>query len=199
MKENWNEKYKTEDYIFGKEPNDFLKEKIKNINPGRALFLAEGEGRNSVYAAKLGWTVDAIDFSSVGKEKALILASENKVKINYTLGDAINYTYPANYYDLIVMINFHIDEDIRKSFHAKVTNSLKAGGKIILQVFEKEQIKMNSGGPSDLDLLYSLEDIIESFIDFDFEYFDKEYVPRNINGKNKNAAVIRFFASKNKT
>jgi len=196
MKETWNEKYNTGDYIFGKEPNEFFKEKIENIAPGKVLFIAEGEGRNSVYAAKLGWKVDAIDFSSIGKEKALVLASENKVKINYTLGDAINYNYTANYYDLIVIINFHTDENIRKSFHTKMIDSLKVGGKIILQVFEKEQIKMDSGGPPNLDLLYSLEDIIESFIDFDFDYFDKNYALRNINGKNKKAAVIRFFASK---
>ena len=89
MKQKWNDRYSSEEYYFGKEPNDFLKESIENISPGKALFVGDGEGRNSVYAAKLGWSVDSIDISDIGKSKADKLAAENNVKINYILADAI--------------------------------------------------------------------------------------------------------------
>lgn len=196
MKETWNEKYSKNNYLFGKEPNEFFKEKVDTLLPGKALFIAEGEGRNAVYAAKLGWKVDANDFSAVGKDKALKLARENNVSINYEIGDAFEFDYKNKFYDLIVLINFHVKEDIRKQFYSNLIDSLKSGGKIILQVFDKEQIAMKSGGPPDIDLLYCLEDIIESFIELDFEYFNKEYSPRTINGERKKASVIRFMASK---
>ncbi len=83
MKNKWNDRYSSEEYFFGKEPNDFLKEEIGKLAPGKALFIGEGEGRNSVYAASLGWEVDAIDISNVGKEKALKLAEDKNVNINY--------------------------------------------------------------------------------------------------------------------
>lgn len=196
MKETWNEKYNNKDYLFGKEPNDFFKEKVDELTPGKALFIAEGEGRNAVYAAKLGWEVDANDFSTAGKDKALKLARENNVSINYEIGDAFEFDYKNKFYDLIVLINIHVKKDIRKQFYSNLIDSLKSGGKIILQVFDKEQITMKSGGPPDIELLYCLEDIIENFIELDFEYLNKGYSLRTINGERKKAAVIRFMASK---
>ncbi len=89
MKEFWNDRYSSEEFIYGKEPNKFFKSEIDKLLPGKLLLPCEGEGRNAVYAAKLNWTVDAFDQSEKGKEKCEALADENNVSINYTVADAI--------------------------------------------------------------------------------------------------------------
>ena len=114
MKEKWNNRYSSDEYFFGKEPNDFLKESIDNLANGKALFIGDGEGRNSVYAASLGWNVDCIDISDVGKDKAEKLADEKNVKINYQIDDALHFQYPKETYDVIAIIYFHIEEELKR-------------------------------------------------------------------------------------
>lgn len=147
MKEKWNYRYSTEEYFFGKEPNEFFKEQIDKLTLGRALFIGDGEGRNSVYAAKLGWEVDCIDISEVGKEKAGNLAKENNVSINYIVDDALEYNFKTNSYDAVVVIYFHIDEELREKIHQKYLSALKPNGTIILLVYEKDHLSLNSNGP----------------------------------------------------
>ena len=197
MKEHWNKRFNTNEYVFGKEPNEFFKQELDKLKPGKILFIAAGEGRNAIYAAKNGWQVDAIDYSEIAKEKALKLALENNVKINYRIVDVFDYSFPLSTYDAIVNIQFHSPEQIRDEFNSKLIAALKPGGKIILQVFDKEQIKKNTGGPKDIDLLYSLEDIVNGFFDLEFEYFVKETSVRNIAGTKKEIEVIRFVGKKN--
>ena len=197
MKEHWNNRFNTSEYVFGKEPNEFFKQELDKLKPGKILFIAAGEGRNAIYAAKNGWQVDAIDYSEIAKEKALKLALKNNVKINYRIVDVFEYSFPLSTYDAIVNIQFHSPEQIRDEFNSKLIAALKPEGKIILQVFDKEQIKKNTGGPKDIDLLYSLEDIVNGFFDLEFEYFVKETSVRNIAGTKKEIEVIRFVGKKN--
>ena len=197
MQDEWNKRFGKEDYFYGTEPNAFVKEQLLKLKPGKILFLAEGEGRNSVYAAKLGWDVDAVDFSISGKEKAEQLAVENSVKINYQISDLNEFVFKENYYDVIVNNFFHTFEDSRISIHNKVKSSLKAGGKYILEAFAKDQIKRNTGGPKNLDLLYSLEEINNDFQDFDFIHFRKEETKLHEgSGHEGFAIVIRFVGEK---
>ncbi len=197
MKELWNKRYSINEYIYGKEPNEFLIQELQKIQPGKILFLGEGEGRNAVYAAKLGWKVDAVDFSEEAKRKAHNLANENKVEINYIIQDIAEYIPQINYYDAIGIFYLHLNEDLRKKLHKNIINALKPNGRVIIEVFEKEQIKYNSGGPKDESLLYSLEDIAEDFIDLEFEKFSKEKIFLNEGNAHKGEAiVIRFVGIK---
>jgi SAM-dependent methyltransferase len=197
MKQKWNDRYSSEEYYFGKEPNDFFKEEIDKLQPGKALFIGDGEGRNSVYAAKIGWSVDSIDISDVGKNKAEKLASENKVKINYLLADALEFNYPVENYDLVVVIYFHVDENFREQIHNQFIDTLKSRGRLIYLVYEKDHIKLNTNGPSSLNLLYSLDNIVEDFIDLEFELLKKEKLSRIKNGVSQESIVIRFVGRKN--
>ncbi|GBD91062.1 tellurite methyltransferase [bacterium BMS3Abin04] len=190
MNNFWNERFSSEEYIYGKEPNEFFKKEIENIKPGKALFLGEGEGRNAVYAAKLGWDVDAIDSSSAGKDKALKLAAENDVNINYSVFDLNDWDPNLEQYDLIVIIFLHLLPNIRKKAHDKVVKSLKPVGKLILQVFDKDQLKFNTGGPKNIDLLYSLEDVYTDFQDLEIEKFSKETIHINEGEHHKGKAVV---------
>jgi len=197
MKDEWNKRFGKKDYFYGTEPNAFVKEQLLKLKPGKILFLAEGEGRNSVYAAKLGWDVDAVDFSISGKEKAERLAVENNVKINYRISDLNEFEFKENYYDVVVNNFFHTFEDSRISIHNKVKSSLKSGGKYILEAFDKEQIKRNTGGPKNIDLLYSLEEINNDFHDFNFIHFSKEEIKLHEgHGHEGFAIVIRFVGEK---
>src|ERR1051325_9163371 len=85
--DRWNERYSKAEFAFGEQPNNYLKEQLEKVNIGRILFPAEGEGRNAVFAAQLGWTVSAFDISVEGQKKALKLAEANKVKIDYQVGE----------------------------------------------------------------------------------------------------------------
>ena len=159
-KDFWNERYAGKNFIYGTDPNGFFKDQILHLKSGKALFLGEGEGRNAVYAATLGCEVDAVDFSSSAKEKALKLAEEKNVKINYEICDLNEYEYNENFYDIVVMIFIHLPLEIRLNIFNKSIHSLKQGGKLIIEAFSKQQIKYNSGGPRSLDLLYSEEDLL---------------------------------------
>jgi len=91
--EFWDERYSSIEFVYGTEPNIFFKDELDKLKTGNILLLGEGEGRNAVYAAAQGWKVDAVDFSTIAKEKALKLANENNVKINYDVASLADYTF----------------------------------------------------------------------------------------------------------
>ena len=193
----WNKRYAVSEYVYGKNPNQFFKEQIEKLSPGKILLIAEGEGRNAVFAAKLGWQVDAYDFSEAAREKALKFAESENVEINYTIADLQNVELKEDYYDTVGIIFLHLQEDLRELVHAKTQLSLKSGGVLILEAYEKEQLKYTSGGPKDIDLLYSLEDIFTDFQDMEIQKFTKETLSLDEGPIHTGpASVIRFVGSK---
>ncbi len=193
----WDERYSSDKFIYGTEPNKFLKYILKKITPGKILFLGEGEGRNAVYAAKLGWNVDAVDFSHNARNKALKLAKLNEVKINYKINDLEKYKPKTDYYDAAVIIYLHLNQTLSADVFSKVKNSLKPNGQLILEVFEKEQIKNNSGGPKNVDALYSLQEIRKYFEEIAFITLKKHKIILNESEFHKgNAAVIQGLGKK---
>lgn len=172
MKKIWDERYSNEAFAFGENPNEFLKETLPQFIPEKALFAAEGEGRNAVFAAGLGWEVSAFDLSEYGKMKAEILATKNQVSIDFTVGDIQTLKYDANSFDALVMIYAHFPASIKSSCHHQLITYLKPGGLIIFEAFSKNHIQYNSinpkvGGPKDIDQLYSIEEIKKDFKDFE--------------------------------
>ena len=197
MKQMWNERFGKEEYAYGKEPNQFFKQEIDKLKPGKILLLGEAEGRNGVYAAKIGWEVDAVDWSEEAKKKAEKLADENNVSINYYLADLTEYNPKENYYDAVGLIFLHLPPNERARIHKKVTAALKTGGKVVLESYDKDQIKNDSGGPKDLDLLHSLEEIYTDFNELDINSFSKETVHLNESRLHDGeAVVIRFVGTK---
>jgi len=194
----WNSRYSEKEFAYGTDPNEFFKEQIDKIIPGRAIFLGEGEGRNAVYAAKLGWKVDAIDFSSSAKDKALKLAEIFKVKINFEVCDLNDYKFKENHYDLIVMIFVHLPPDLRKDVFKNSIASLTQNGKMITEVFSKEQLNNSSGGPKSIELLYSKEDLLGLAKDLNTEMIESKSINLDEGEYHKGKAdVIRFVGVKN--
>lgn len=172
MKSFWDERYNSEEFAYGENPNVFLTETLPQFNPGKALFAAEGEGRNAVFAAGLGWDVSAFDLSEFGKTKAEKLAKKNQVSIDYTVGDIQTLAYNANSFDALVMIYAHFPASIKSSCHQQLISYLKPGGIIIFEAFSKNHINYNTtnpkvGGPKDIDQLYSIEEIKKDFQGFE--------------------------------
>lgn len=197
MSEFWNKRYSETEYVYGKSPNEFLKGELNQLQPGKILFLGEGEGRNSVYAAMLGWEVDAVDASSEGKKKAEMLAEEQHVKINYMVNDLASYSCRQNYYDAVALIFLHLEEPLRNKVYRMAIEALKSGGRIILESFDKEQLNYNSGGPKEEELLYSLEEIVNDFVELNFAKLTKEIVELK-EGKyhEGKGSVVRFVGIK---
>jgi SAM-dependent methyltransferase len=162
-KSNWDERFSEEDYVYGTEPNEFFKDQLAKLNPGRVLMLGEGEGRNAVYAAKMGWQVDAVDFSDQARLKALKLAERENVNINYTISNLNDYKPKINHYDAVGIIFIHLDKPEVDKIFASAKEALKKGGVIICEVFSKNQLGNSSGGPKVADLLYSSDEIAKMF------------------------------------
>ncbi len=196
-KDFWNSRYSELEFAYGTDPNKFLKEQIEKLKTGKALFLGEGEGRNAVYAAKLGWQVDAVDFSSSAKQKALKFANENGVSINYVVCDLNEYEFKINNYDLVVMIFLHLPIELREKAFKNSINSLKLNGILLVEAFNKYQINNSSGGPQSLDLLYSENDVLSLVKDLRTETIDTKSIELDEGEYHKGKAdVVRFVGVK---
>lgn len=199
MQEFWDEKYQSDTFVYGKTPNSYFKEELVSFPPGRILLPGEGEGRNAVFAAQQGWHVDAIDWSERAKQKAEQLAEESNVAINYTINELSQTDFRQNHYDAIALIYVHLHQEERNDFFYKLVNALKPGGTIIFEGFAEEQLQNHHGGPKDIELLYSLESIITSFISLDFVKLSKEEITLSEGaGHNGPGVVIRFTGRKSK-
>lgn len=193
----WDSKYKQEEFGYGVKPNIFLKEILSKKQAGSILLPAEGEGRNAIYASKLGWKVTAFDSSIVAREKALELAIKNNVQINYTL-NTIEAFESDEQFDLIAVIYLHLFSEERKNFHKKLMNLLKPGGNLIFEVFAKDQLALNSGGPKNIDMLYTVNELKEDFYSYDTKLLEQKHIHLD-EGKWHigEAEVIRGIISKN--
>ncbi|MCC5925090.1 MAG: class I SAM-dependent methyltransferase [Bacteroidetes bacterium] len=170
MKEFWNERYSAEKYVFGTNPNAYFKSKIDQLKPGKLLLPAEGEGRNAVYAAKIGWNVTAFDISEQAKVKAELLAKRNDVTIKYEVGKIENLSYSQGYFDTIGLIFFHLSPEKRLETHRKIWSLLKPGGTLIFQGYDIEHAiyreKYGSiGGPHHESLMYTESEVVTFFAD----------------------------------
>ncbi len=175
MKEFWNERFGQNIYMYGKAPNVFFTQQLNELQKGNILLPAEGEGRNAVYAAVKGWGVTAFDFSEEGKKKALALAQEYEVNIDYQIQDAVDFK-PSMSYDAIGLIYAHFVEEERKILFANLEDCLAPGGRLIIEVFSKSQIDRESGGPKNLDLLYSKDEIEALFPKINFMVLEETKV-----------------------
>ena len=168
MKDFWNDRYANKEYAYGVKPNDFYKSKLNLVPKGKLLFAAEGEGRNAVYAAQQGFEVYALDNSIEAKNKAEKLAADKNVKIDYMVSELENLDYPPNSFDALVLVFAHFPKSIRKQYHEKLLTYLKPGGMVIFEAFAKEQLNYNSGGPKQIEMLFSEEEIHDEFPNIDF-------------------------------
>ena len=153
----WNQRYGGEAYAYGVEPNDFLVEQAHRIPAGRVLCLAEGEGRNAVYLAKLGYEVTAVDMSAAGLDKARRLAAASGVTITTQLADLAAFEIEPQAWQGIVSIFAHVPPPLRQRLYGSVAHDLRQGGVVIVEAYNPRQLNYQTGGPRQLELLVSLD------------------------------------------
>nr|WP_288979293.1 class I SAM-dependent methyltransferase [uncultured Allomuricauda sp.] len=198
----WNTKFGQTEYAYGTEPNNYLKDKLQHIPAGSILFAAEGEGRNAVYAAQLGWKVSAFDISEAGQQKALKLAEDKKVSIDYKLGDLPDLGFKEEEFDALALVYAHFPPTIRPEYLRMLSSYLKKGGHLIFEAFSKDHLAYKQqnpsvGGPNNVDYLFSLEELETSFTDYEILELKKTTVALNEGeGHIGTGSVIRFFGKK---
>src|SRR6056297_69394 len=175
MSEFWNERYASEKYVYGEEPNIFFKQEIDKLNSGKLLLPGEGEGRNAVYAAKKGWKVLAYDQSTTACEKALQLAKKNDTTFEYIVTTTENFITDIQF-NAIGLIYVHYPSFIRKLYHDRLIRMLDDDGIVILEAFNKEQINQQSGGPPDVDMLYSKKEMESDFKELNIIYLEEKTI-----------------------
>lgn len=166
MTEFWNQRFGQSEYVYGKQANVYFKQCLDQLTPGSLLLPAEGEGRNAVYAASQGWTVTAFDSSAEGQKKALSLAEELGVQIDYQLVGFDEFDWQGPAFECLALIYTHQPAEKRQLYHRQLVQFLKPGGRLIVEGFSKAQLGKSSGGPQRLDMLYSAEELQEDFAAF---------------------------------
>jgi SAM-dependent methyltransferase len=165
--ERWQGRYGIADYLFGKAPNYFLASR-KPLLPksGRALAVADGESRNGVWLAEQGLDVTAIDFSEAAQAKAAALAKERGVTIKLIHADVHAWNYPQDAFDVVVEIFTQFSTPAeRPRKWAGMRKALKPGGMLILQGYTEKQLQYGTGGPSEIERLYTRAMLEQAFGD----------------------------------
>jgi SAM-dependent methyltransferase len=171
---NWDNRFDEERYFYGTEPNYFVARQLASLAPGRALFLAEGEGRNAVFGARLGHDVVAVDSSRVGRRKALSLATRTGVALDYRLGDIVGGDWRAESWDLIVLCFTHLPPEVMGQVHSDCALALAPAGTLVLNSFAKAQFGRKSGGPPRLEWLHDVEELRRQFPGLNVEAVETE-------------------------
>ncbi len=168
-RETWDKRFSTPDYIFGTAPNVWLAAHADLLQPGmRVLAVADGEGRNSVWMAQRGLQVDAFDISPVGVEKAKHLANAAGVQVNYQVASVEDFAWKVGDYDAVVAIFIQFaDPDTRATLFRQMKSALRPDGLLLLQGYTPKQLDYKTGGPPNLDHLYTEELLRDAFGDLD--------------------------------
>ena len=202
MKDFWDHRYRQIDWAYGEEPNEYFKHQLLKLNPGRILLPAEGEGRNAIFAAKLGWEVFAFDLSKEGKAKAEKLALRNEVQIDYLVGEFSEIVYAENQFDVIGLIYAHFPAHLKSAYHKKLDLYLKPGGFIIFEAFSKSHLEYRNinerdGGPKDIHMLFSVDELKADFSNYNIlELEEKGIDLKEGLYHNGRSSVIRFVGKK---
>lgn len=171
MTNSWHDRFSTEEYVYGKEPNQFVVEAARMLPKGKVLCIAEGEGRNAVYLASLGHDVTAWDYAQAGLDKTKQLADEHGVFVKTELHDLADVEWESEQWDAIIHIFGHLPPDVMNRTVSGVQQSLKVGGYYVSELYTKEQLRYGTGGPRDLTMLANPADILQKFDGYFIKHF----------------------------
>ncbi|MBH0329115.1 methyltransferase [Brevibacillus brevis] len=157
----WNERFHSEEYYYGEEPNVFIEQQAYRLEQGqKVIAFAEGEGRNAVFLAKRNLEVTAIDYAESGLQKTKKLAQKHSVDVLTQKMDLLEEEVPSEEYDAAIMVYGHFHKNAQTMILNKMKKAIKPKGMMMLEVFSEEQLKYRTGGPQDLDMLYDPREIL---------------------------------------
>jgi len=156
----WNERYASQPLLWGAEPNRFVAEKLRDLQPrGRALDVACGEGRNAIWLAKLGWTVTGIDYSEVALDRARRLAADQQVAVEWIDADVVSFSPPRNAFDLVVIAYLQVPGPDRRAVLAHAAAALRPGGMLFMIGHARINLTLGVGGPPQPEVLWEPSDL----------------------------------------
>lgn len=169
MREMWDAHYAADDYIFGTEPNAFLASQGHLLKPGgKALAVADGEGRNGVWLAEQGLDVLSLEFSPVALAKARKLAEERQVRVRFEETDVRTWDWGGEQFDVIAAIFIQFaNPDERSRLFRDMKQALKPGGLLILQGYTPKQVEYKTGGPPQAENMYTADMLRDAFSDME--------------------------------
>ena len=163
-RDHWNRRYDRAEFVYGEAPNAFLRQHAAGLAPGRALCVADGEGRNGVWLAEQGWQVVSVDFSAVAQRKAAALAAKRGVTLTLTEADVHAWDYPDAAFDLVVDIFTQFSAPAARARKwAGMLRSLAPGGHAIVMGYSTAQLAHGTGGPGEIANLYTTEMLRSAF------------------------------------
>ena len=198
MANMWDERYAGEQFMYGTEPNDFLRQQALSIPAGgRVLCLAEGEGRNAVHLAERGFVVTGVDGSAVGLSKARGLAAQRGVPLTTVVDDLARFELGEACWDGIVSIWCHLPASLRASLHPRIVRALAPGGVLVLEHYHPRQVSYGTGGPPDPTMLMTLEELRRDFAAFEeLHGVETERSVSEGSGHHGRSAVTQFVGRK---
>ena len=198
-RETWNARFARDEYLFGRAPNAFLQSQAHRLSAGqRALCVADGEGRNSVWLAERGLDVTAFDMAPNAVRKARALAAERGVRATFEEADMLDYRWPTASYDVLVAVFIQfLSPGSRPAIFAAMREAVRPGGLFLLEGFRPEQVAYATGGPGKVDHMYTREWLEAEFAGWDIEHlaaYDTELAEGT--GHRGRSAVIDLVARK---
>lgn len=180
-REDWNRKHGEGGLLFGAEPNRFLVAEVSDLDPGRALDLACGSGRNAVWLARQGWEVTGVEFSDVALERARGLAAERGVEAEWLEVDLREWQPPARAFDLVVVLYLQLPKDELDPILGRAAEAVAPGGTLLVVGHHSDNLERGSGGPKDPSVLFTSEDVAAALDGLEIE--KAEAVLRSVEGE----------------
>ncbi|HEX5584838.1 class I SAM-dependent methyltransferase [Gaiella sp.] len=159
-REDWNARYAASELLWTAEPNRLFAAEIAGLEPGRALDLACGEGRNAVWLAEQGWRVTAVDFSDVALEKAKRLEASRAVEVEWVLADVLDHEPEARAFDLVALLYLQLPHEQLEQAVGAAVNAVAPGGTLLVLGHDTRNLREGHGGPKDASVLFTVEDVV---------------------------------------
>lgn len=175
MANMWDERYASEDYLFGTEPNAFLASQRHLLKSDMScLAVADGEGRNGVWLAGQGLDVLSVDASTVASRKAAKLAQQRGIVLKREVADLLQWEWGESRFDVVaaIFIQFAIPAE-REQLFANIKRTLKPGGLLLLQGYTPRQLEYGTGGPPSADNMYTESMLRAAFADMEILHFSE--------------------------
>jgi SAM-dependent methyltransferase len=190
-REDWDARYAAVENLWSEEPNRLLVAEVGGLEPGRALDLACGEGRNAIWLARLGWDVTGVDFSPVAIAKARARAERDAVDAEFVCSDLLEYTPVPGSFDLVLLLYVHLPRAELRVVLARAQDALADRGTILVLGHDRTNLTEGVGGPQDPSILYTPEQISDELQALEIE--KATTVLREVEGEERNAidALVR--------
>jgi SAM-dependent methyltransferase len=184
-REDWDKRYAAVENLWAVKPNRFLVAEAAELEPGRALDLACGEGQNAIWLATLGWNVTGVDYSEVAIAKARARAGRDGVHVDFLCADLLEYEPSPAAFDLVLLLYFHIPATERRGVLARAAGALAPGGTCIVIGHDLTNLTSGVGGPSDPTLLSTPDELASELPGLEIE--KATTILRDVDGEDRNA------------